>query len=180
MYLVRHAHAVWSPDEARPLSPSGSDDAARVADRLEREPIGAVYSSPSRRALDTVAPLAERLGLVPQLVADLRERELPPVRVADFEAVVRDTWTAPYDAPHGGESNAAAQARGLAFLRQVLDAHDGTQVVLGTHGTLLALIVNGLDASFDYRAWQRLSFPDIFRLDFEEGHLRRTERIWTP
>jgi 2,3-bisphosphoglycerate-dependent phosphoglycerate mutase len=175
---VRHAHAVWTPDEARPLSPSGSAEAGRLADLLDCEPIGAVYSSPSRRALDTVAPLAARLGLVPELVPDLRERELPPVGVAEFDAVVRDTWTSPHAAPHGGESNAAAQARGLTVLQRVLRVHAGSHVVLGTHGTLLALIVNGLDPSFDYAAWQRLSFPDIYRLDFDARRFRHTERMW--
>jgi 2,3-bisphosphoglycerate-dependent phosphoglycerate mutase len=178
VYLVRHAHAVWTRDEARPLSPSGSADARRLADLLEPQPIGAVYSSPSRRALDTVAPLAARLGLVAELVPDLRERELPAVPVGDFDAVVRDTWTSPHAAPHGGETNAAAQARGLAVLRRVLSVHGGTHVVLGTHGTLLALMLNGFEPSFDYAAWQRLSFPDVYRLDFDAGRLRHTERMW--
>jgi 2,3-bisphosphoglycerate-dependent phosphoglycerate mutase len=180
VYLVRHAHAVWSPDEARPLSPTGTADAERVADRLSQQRIGAIYSSPSRRALDTVAPLAARFGLVPQLVADLRERELPSVRVDDFDAVVRETWAHPDRAPHGGEANAAAQSRGLTVLRRVLAAGVAGDVVLGTHGTLLALILNSFDAAFDYEWWRRMSFPDIYCLAFDNGNLRTTSRIWEP
>ena len=63
LYLVRHAHAEWTPDENRPLSAQGSEDANRVANTLYVVPISAIYSSPARRARQTIAPLAGRLGL---------------------------------------------------------------------------------------------------------------------
>ena len=54
LYLVRHAHAVWTPEENRPLSDRGRQDALRVADLLcaspHRAPITAVYASTARRA----------------------------------------------------------------------------------------------------------------------------------
>ena len=62
-YLIRHAHAVWTPDEQRPLSPQGREDARWVAELLRRYPITQVYAIPYRRAWETVAPLAEALGL---------------------------------------------------------------------------------------------------------------------
>lgn len=76
VYLVRHAHADWHDDDARPLSRAGLSAAQLVADRLASEPIVAIYSSPFRRSVETVTPLANRLGVRPELVQDLREREL--------------------------------------------------------------------------------------------------------
>ena len=35
IYLIRHAHIFWTPDENRPLSAQGSRDAIRVADALD-------------------------------------------------------------------------------------------------------------------------------------------------
>ena len=43
-YLVRHAHADWTPDENRPLSVRGSEDAIRVADVLQQYPLQVVYT----------------------------------------------------------------------------------------------------------------------------------------
>ena len=64
-YLVRHSHAHWTPDEDRPLSAQGWEDAGRVADVLQEAPIGAIFTSPYRRARQTIAPLAGRLNLPP-------------------------------------------------------------------------------------------------------------------
>ena len=178
IYLVRHAHAVWTPDEARPLSRAGALAAARVRERLESRPIAAIYASPARRAVDTVGPLAQALHLPIELVDDLRERELPPVRVDNFEEVVLDTWHAPARAPHGGEPNAVASARGLAVLRRTLARHAGAETVLATHGTLMVLVMNALDPVFDYPFWQRLTFPDIYRLSFARDRFVRAERLW--
>lgn len=180
LYFVRHAHSHWTPDERRPLSSAGARAAEVVTTRLATLPIAAIYSSPSRRTIDTVAPLAARLGVTAQLVADLRERELPEVPVADFERIVYETWRLPERAPYGGEPNLLAQARGLATVRHILAQHPGEHVVVSTHGTLLALILNGLDEAFDYGFWQRMSFPDIYGVSFERDRLLTAERMWQP
>ena len=67
IYLVRHAHAgkkaQWpGPDLARPLSAQGRKEALGLIDRLGGRPLGRVVSSPTERCLQTVQPLAGRLG----------------------------------------------------------------------------------------------------------------------
>jgi 8-oxo-dGTP diphosphatase len=68
VYLVRHAHAgkkvEWDgPDLARPLSETGRQQAAGLADRLRHYPVRRILSSPADRCLQTVRPLAGVLGL---------------------------------------------------------------------------------------------------------------------
>jgi broad specificity phosphatase PhoE len=178
VYLVRHAHAEWYEDDARSLSPAGVKTAQLVANLLASEPITAIYSSPSRRSIETVTPLASRLGLLPELVDDLRERQLPAVPPGDFDQLVLDAWRCPSDAPPGGESNVQAQARGLGVVRTILGRHPGRQVVVGTHGNLLALVLNGMDSTFGYDFWRRLSFPDVYRLTFDDARLVGVDRLW--
>jgi 2,3-bisphosphoglycerate-dependent phosphoglycerate mutase len=149
-----------------------------VARLLSAQPITAVYSSPFRRSVETVTPLSDRLGLPPELMRDLRERELPVVPAGEFERVVQDTWRSPEKATEGRESNAAAQARGLAVVRNVVTQHVGQHVVVATHGNLLTLILNGLDSAFGFEFWRQLSFPDVYRLQFEGAVLVGVERIW--
>jgi broad specificity phosphatase PhoE len=175
---VRHAHAEWSTDDARPLSRAGQRAAEKVAARLIAAPIRAIYSSPSRRAIDTVAPLAIRLGLEPVIVPELRERELPVVAASEFERTVREAWQTPERALQGGESNVAAQARGVPVIRDVLARHRGDEVVVSTHGNLLALILNAFDASVGFDFWKGLSFPDVYQADFDERGFVAASRVW--
>jgi 8-oxo-dGTP diphosphatase len=68
VYLVRHAHAgskaAWpGPDDARPLSPAGRQQAAGLIDRLRGYPVNRILSSPADRCLQTVQPLARHRGL---------------------------------------------------------------------------------------------------------------------
>ena len=68
LFVVRHVKAGdrsrWQgDDEHRPASKSGRAQALALADRLERESVSALFSSPALRCIQTVEPLADRLGL---------------------------------------------------------------------------------------------------------------------
>jgi 8-oxo-dGTP diphosphatase len=85
LYLVRHAPAgdrqEWDgPDVERPISKKGRKVADAVADALAIEPITRVLSSPAVRCLQTVAPLAARLGLEVEPASEFAEGA--PVRDA--------------------------------------------------------------------------------------------------
>ena len=179
VYLIRHGHADWQPDENRPLSSRGRLSALRLAQQLGPLPIDAIYSSPSARAIETVAALAERRQLVPVLIGGLRERELSAATAAEFDAAVAASWQQPEHASTlGGESNAAAQGRGIAAVRSVVEASAGRHVVFSTHGSLLALILNGFDPSFGYKFWHSLTFPDVYELTFNGRALESVRRLW--
>ena len=67
-YLIRHAkageRAAWDgPDELRPLTKAGARQADALAAQFHGEPIARVISSPAVRCIDTVRPLAGRLGV---------------------------------------------------------------------------------------------------------------------
>jgi 8-oxo-dGTP diphosphatase len=68
VFVVRHADAKsranWpSPDETRPLTRKGLHQAEGLVDLLRDRPIRRVLSSPALRCVETVAPLANKLGL---------------------------------------------------------------------------------------------------------------------
>jgi probable phosphoglycerate mutase len=82
-----------------------------TADALAGERFDALYVSPLRRARETAQPIAEKLGLEPQVLSWLRELELPslegntPEQVQAFFRDGRlrdpDSW---WDGYEGGES----------------------------------------------------------------------------
>jgi 2,3-bisphosphoglycerate-dependent phosphoglycerate mutase len=177
-YLVRHAHADWAPDEDRPLSAQGRRDAERVADVLQRYPIGAIYSSPFQRARQTIIPLATRLNLPVHVEPDLRERQLGDSPAEDFFIAVQETWLRPSFAHPGGESNAAAQARGLAVVHWLQAQCLAEQIVLSTHGNLMALILQGFEPAVDFALWKSLTAPDIYALQLGQAGEARLSRLW--
>lgn len=77
-YLVRHAKAgkrsEWvGDDRLRPLSKSGWIQARSLADRLEHAGVTALHASPFARCMQTLEPLADRLGM--KVLADDRLAE---------------------------------------------------------------------------------------------------------
>ena len=178
LYLVRHAHADWNPDDGRPLSDRGRASAVALGDLLASAPIGALYSSPARRAVETIEPLARRLRLEPFIVDDLRERELVVAPGTDFAAAVRAAWQAPSTASLGSETNDGAQARGVGAIRKILNEQSGRHAVVATHGNLLALILNGLKPTFGFEFWCSLTFPDVYELRFQKAALVNVRRVW--
>lgn len=67
IYLVRHAKAgerrLWeSDDAARPLSRLGHRQSEAIAERLAGKDISTLHSSPFVRCVQTLEPLAARLG----------------------------------------------------------------------------------------------------------------------
>jgi len=146
--------------------------------RLSDQPITAIYSSTSRRAVETVSPLAERLDLEIIMVEQLRERDVPEVPLSEFDEMIRQAWQAPDAAPSGVESNVHARARGVDVLKKLVFRHPDQHIVIATHGNLMALMMNGLNGSYDYDFWRGLSFPDIYRLIFDGDKLTAAERAW--
>lgn len=78
LYLVRHAKAGrrrdWDgPDQGRPLSKKGRRQAEGLVDLLADRPVTSILSSPYARCVETVQPLADKLGLPVDLVPALAE-----------------------------------------------------------------------------------------------------------
>lgn len=83
LIVVRHgASAAAVPDEPfdlldghsdPPLAPEGREQAEKVANRLEAEPVSALFVTPLQRTTQTAEPLAQRTGLERRVVEQLRE-----------------------------------------------------------------------------------------------------------
>jgi 8-oxo-dGTP diphosphatase len=92
--LVRHAHAGsrsdWDgPDDLRPLDDKGRRQAQRLAEVLPVFGPVEIFSARRARCEETVAPLAERLGLPVQPLAELGEEEFAADPQAGLAAVER-------------------------------------------------------------------------------------------
>jgi broad specificity phosphatase PhoE len=76
VYVVRHAEKLDPADRDSPLSPAGMERAEALAGTLAQSGVQAIYATTLQRTQQTVAPLAEREGLVPVLLDPAATEEL--------------------------------------------------------------------------------------------------------
>lgn len=179
IYFVRHAHSIYTPEDLkRPLSERGLKDAERATEILSKEKIHRVISSPYKRAIETVEGIAALLNQEVQLEDDFRERKLAETSVDNFEESVLRVWRDFNFSFTGGESGYIAQHRGVVALEKILDKYDGENIVIGTHGNIMVLIMNYYNKNYNYNFWKELKMPDIYKLTFENKNLIEVKELW--
>lgn len=180
LYLVRHAHSEYTPEElTRPLSEKGKLEAEYVTELLKKEKIDAVCSSPYKRAVETVEGIAHYIDQEINIYEGIRERTLSSRPVQNFDEAISLVWEDPAFSLEGGESNLTAQKRGVHGIFKIIEEYNGKNVVIGTHGNIMVLIMSYFDPQYDIRFWRRLEMPDIYCLTFDDKNLKSVKRIWT-
>ncbi|AXO97829.1 histidine phosphatase family protein [Bacillus anthracis] len=178
IYFVRHAHSTYTKEEReRPLSEKGYLDAENVTHLLKDKHIDVVISSPYKRVIQTVQGIANTYHVSIEIEEDLRERLLSSEPVADFNDAIENVWEDWSFAYEGGESNDVAQRRAVICMQSILKKYKGKNIVIGTHGNIMVLLMNYFDSKYDFRFWKTLRMPDIFKLNFHNEDLVAAERI---
>ncbi|MED2933024.1 histidine phosphatase family protein [Bacillus wiedmannii] len=178
IYFVRHAHSIYTKDErVRPLSEKGHLDVENVTRLLKDKHIDVVISSPYKRAIQTVQGIANTYNLSIQLEEDLRERLLSKEPVQDFNDALQKVWEDWTFAYVGGESNDVAQRRAVICMQSILKKYRGQNIVIGTHGNIMVLLMNYFDSKYDFQFWKTLHMPDVYKLTFDNNCFSSAERI---
>ncbi|MEC2919184.1 histidine phosphatase family protein [Bacillus tropicus] len=178
IYFVRHAHSTYTKEEReRPLSEKGHLDAENVTRLLKDKHIDVVISSPYKRAIQTVQGIANTYHVSIEIEEDLRERLLSSEPVADFNDAIENVWEDWSFANEGGESNDVAQRRAVICLQNILKKYEDKNIVIGTHGNIMVLLMNYFDSKYDFQFWKTIRMPDIFKLNFHNEDLVSAERI---
>jgi probable phosphoglycerate mutase len=132
-----------------PLSPRGLWQADRVRERMANYAIDAINVSSLTRTHQTAAPLADLLGLVPQIEPDLRE-----VYLGDFEggllrkllaeghpAVEEMRRSGEWGALPGAETSEQLRLRTAAVIDRLVKAHADELIVVVCHGGVIAALL---------------------------------------
>ena len=178
IYLVRHAHSTYTPDElTRPLSEKGFRDAKIISKILLNEDIDYVLASPYKRAIQTVEGIARYINTEIIIEDAFKERKIAEGSVDNFDSAITKLWTNCNFSFDGGESNLEAQKRGICSLNKVINKYGGKNIVIGTHGNIMVLMMNYFDNTYDYDFWRNLSMPDVYKLRFKDNVLIGSERL---
>ena len=154
MYLVRHGQTPCSVANVlcgrcdAALTPAGQQTAHALAKAFAARPWAALYSSPLRRALQTIAPLARASGQAVTPLPDLAEIDFGKWDGLSSAALLQEDdafkkWAqqpASLRAP-GGESGNMVLTRALRAVAAVRAQHASGQVMLMTHKTTLRVLL---------------------------------------
>lgn len=167
IFLVRHGATVLTVEDRFAgatdveLSDDGREQARRLALRLRKEKIAAIYASPMGRTVETATILAEPHKLEVQRRDGLREishgrweqmtrREVEEAFPGESAAWEKDPYTF---APVGGESGLAVTARALPVLMEIVRAHPGETVLIVSHKATIRLLLSSV-LGFDPRRYR--------------------------
>lgn len=158
LWLVRHGQTDWNIQgriqghTPTDLNDHGRAQARHLAEYFRSRPYAAVYTSDLPRARSTAQIIAGALGLLAKPTAELRERKLGEYEGKTSEEIRILRARAAHGAPGSGdladwtgvpgvESDDEVWARTLAILDEISQAHPGQNVLVVTHGGVLARVL---------------------------------------
>ena len=171
--LVRHAEpetplpgASYVADNDRALTAEGRRAAEALAVQLASLPIRAVYSSPYRRARETVEPIAVHHGVPVHVIPDLRERRVggSVLEAAAFVEALERLGNEPDFALAGGESTREVQRRVWRALEHIRNEVGSGYAVAGTHGGVISNLRWSLGDEFTVEDALAVPMPAVFAL----------------
>jgi len=132
-WLIRHGDCYQDMAETAdpPLSSLGREQARRVGERVRQAGITAIYSSDSRRAVETAAAISD------EVVEDSRLREIENDPTAAVQLILNrhQSFT---------ESAEAVAKRMGEAIDEAAAAHPAGRIAIVTHGVAILSYVGGL------------------------------------
>jgi 2,3-bisphosphoglycerate-dependent phosphoglycerate mutase len=179
IYLIRHCKANGQEPDAH-LTEEGCQQAKKLSVFFADKKIDLIISSPYIRAIETIRPLAESIGMEIILDDRLKERLLSSNDLADWMDRLREAFEKMDLKFEGGESSYEAMSRGLEAINDVLKRPENN-IVMVTHGNLMSLILKYYENSIGFDEWMNLTNPDVYELcisnDKEAVEIRRLWKL---
>ncbi len=181
--FVRHGQTDWNKDDRFrgradiPLNDVGVEQARRVAARLEKIPIAAVYASPLGRTMRTAEIIAEPHGLKIEPREELLDFDYGewqgklPSEVDPIQYALWKTQPDRVQFPRG-ESLSQARARVMMLIETVSQAHPDETILLVSHDIVAKILLCAL-LGLDNNSIRRFQQDNaaINRFDLKEGQV---------
>ncbi|TCI04944.1 histidine phosphatase family protein [Corallincola luteus] len=160
IYLVRHGETTWNQTQRlqghldSPLTQRGKQQAKQAAELLQTTCLAAVYSSDLARCSHTAQCIAAQHKLPLTTLSGLRERHFGPLQGMQLTDMDHHQLAlcnlhvdgSPDAAPLGGESVREVWQRSQNTLAEIVKPHVNQAIVVVTHGSVLAILLQGLAA----------------------------------
>ena len=183
IYFIRHAEADRTVHDpyTRPLTEKGLRDRALVTAFLNDKNIDAIFSSPFKRAVDTIADFANHIGQRVTVMDSLKEHDTIGDNYPSDEyfLFIKKYWEDFHHKAPGDESLSEVQERNISAIKSILIGYRDKSVVIGTHGIALSTIINFYDSTYcfdDFLAMVKIR-PWVVKMDFNDDGCVGMEKI---
>jgi len=180
VYFIRHAKPDISikDDMTRPLSFEGIEKTKELVNTFKEIRIDHIYSSPYKRSIQTIGPIAKDKKIKIGIIDDFRERKMSNEWIENYEKYSKKQWDDFSYKLKDGESLNEVQKRNIKELEKILLKYKGKTIIIGTHGTALSTIINYYDRSFLFNNFLEIVniTPYIMKMEFNnDKYLKREE-----
>lgn len=175
--LIRHGKAVMGgKDHERELDEDGIIQAQSLKRKLLE--IGLdnadIYSSPFRRAIQTIKPFADTNKNISITEShQLEEIHMPKDENLSKHQVIEKMWEDENFKISEGLSHREHFDKIKPFLSNIFDnfKSNNKDLVIITHGVLIGIILKFFfKMSFGFNKWKTMSMPDIYFLNFDDNN----------
>ena len=169
MIVLRHCEKAGD-GLSDPLTLKGAQDAERLAARLAREEVDAVFASPYRRSRETIAPFARAAGREVIVDGRLAEWRVSAAALAEIDVHGPRVIADPHYRAPWSETAAECFSRVAAALRDIR-ASGARRPLLACHGGILGFTLLHLADAFGEADW--ISFHQPTAVALHRGAWRR-------
>lgn len=181
LLLIRHAlpvrrKVVEGPADPE-LSAEGFAQAERLAQYLASESIAAVYVSPLKRAVQTAAPLAQRLGVTPVVVDDVAEFDRTSneyIPMEELQATNDPRWQKLVDGVWDSTDETQEQFRDrvVGAFEKIIEQNSSTSVAVVCHGGVINLYLAHILGVQTKRGFFYPNYTSIHRVSASRSGVR--------
>lgn len=172
--FVRHGVTDWNLEGRAqgshdvPLNEAGLEQAKQVAQRLAGEQWDYIYASDLSRASRTAAIIADAKGL-PVTGHDIRLREKTHGRLDGTTEQERvEKWGSGWrDMDHDEEPVEAVLERGLQAVDEIARKHEGSRILIVSHGAWIRTIMSGLVKDIEIKPLHNTSISIVRKSETE-------------
>lgn len=164
-YFLRHAETEKNPNIPAvkwSLSKNGLMQAEKISKNEIFNNIDVIFSSEEEKAFQTAEPIAHKLGKKIVRMPEFNEVKRGDnfLTKEEFEKLKREKLEDLDCKKDGGESGREAIERFESAIKNINDAHSEKNVLIVSHGTILALYFAKMTGNFPdiYQRWQIMEF----------------------
>lgn len=148
IYIIRHCEADGQSAEAH-LTSRGSIQATDLSAFFSTIQVDRIISSPYKRAIDSIQPLAKQLNVEIEIDKRLKERVLSTENLSDWFEKLKTTFDDIDLKFEGGESSKEAMQRVSEVVENIFNSKTKNTIIV-THGNLMALLLKRYIKDFGF------------------------------
>ena len=173
--LIRHGKATMAgKDNERELDEDGIIQAKSLKNKLIQIGLNnaKIYTSPFKRAIQTIKPFAEiNKNVIISEKKELEEIHMPKDDKLSKHQIIEKMWEDESFKVSEGISHKDHFNKINQFLKEIFEEFksENKDLVIISHGVLIGIILKFFfKMSFGFNDWKTMTMPDIYLLNFDE------------